>query len=179
MVADPSAAGDFFALADAQPELVQSAAMLRLAGRTLVDQKAEVVRLQNTLDEVKKEMQDHVEMMDTFIVNAHFEDTTLEQMKALTPGERVALDSLQGAMLELLDLLNDPELAEVEPDPGSVLFSPTAASPPAAAAPSLTSEKNPAALACSYLLATLDSVYCNSRCIKKAHKHKQIKRKSG
>ena len=91
--------------------------------------------MQNTLDEVKKELQDHVEMMDTFIVNAHFEDTTLEQMKALTPGERVALESLEGDMLELLDLLNDPELAEVEPDPGSVLFSPTAFSPPAAAAP--------------------------------------------
>jgi hypothetical protein len=84
MVADPSAAdalaSELFALADVQPELVQSAAMLRLAGRTLVDQKAEVVRLRNTLDEVKKELQDHVEMMDTFIVNAHFEDTTLEQM---------------------------------------------------------------------------------------------------
>jgi hypothetical protein len=80
-------------------------------------------------------------MMDTFIVNAHLENTTLEQMKALTSGERAALDSLQGTMLKLLDLLNDPELAKVEPDPGSVLFSPTAASPPAAAAPSLTSEK--------------------------------------
>jgi len=137
--------------------------MLQLAVRTLVDRKAEVVRLRNTLDQVKKELQDHAEMMDTFIVNAHLENTTLEQMKALTPGERVALDSLLGAMLELLDLLNDPELAEVEPDPGSVLFSPTAASPPAAAAPSLTSEKNPAALACSYLLATGDSVYCDSR----------------
>ena len=98
MVADPSTAdalaSELFALADAQPKLVQSAAMLRLAGRTLVDQKAEVVRLRNTLDEVKKMLQDHVEMMDTFIVNAHFEDTTLEQMKALTPGERVALESL-------------------------------------------------------------------------------------
>ena len=80
-------------------------------------------------------------MMDTFIVNAHLENTTLEQMKALIPGERVALELLQGVMLELLDFLNDPKLAEVEPDPGSVLFSPTAASPPAAAAPSLTSEK--------------------------------------
>jgi hypothetical protein len=80
-------------------------------------------------------------MMDTLIMNAHLENTTLEQMKALTPGERVALDSLQGAMLELLDSLNDPELAEVESDPGSLLFSPTAASPPAAAALSLTSQK--------------------------------------
>jgi hypothetical protein len=97
-VADPSTAdalaSELFALADAQPELVQSVAMLQLAGRTLEDQKAEVVRLRNTLDEVKKMLQDHVEMMDTFIVNAHFEDTTLEQMKALTPGERVALESL-------------------------------------------------------------------------------------
>ena len=98
MVADPSTAdalaSELFALADALPELVQSAAMLRLAGRTLVDQTKEVVRVRNTLNEVKKKLQDHVEMMDTFIVNAHFEDTTLEQIKALTPGERVALESL-------------------------------------------------------------------------------------
>ena len=79
MVADPSTAdalaSELFALADAHPELVQSVAMLQLAGRTLVDQKAEVVRLRNTLDQVKKELQDHAEMMDTFIVNAHLSKT--------------------------------------------------------------------------------------------------------
>jgi hypothetical protein len=46
-------------------------------------------------------------------------------------------------MLELLDVLNDPELAEVEPFPGSVLFFPTAASPPAAAAPPLAAAASP------------------------------------
>jgi hypothetical protein len=147
MVADPSIAdaltSELNALADAHPELMESVAMLQLAGRTLLDQKAEVVRLRNTLDEVKKELQDNVEMMGTFIVNAHLEDTTLEQMGALTPGERIALASLQGVMLELLDSLNDPELAEVEPDPGSVLFSPTAATPPAAAAPPLAAAASP------------------------------------
>jgi hypothetical protein len=58
MVADPSTADalatENFALAAARPELVQSAAMLQLAGRTLVDQKAEVARLRNTTDQVKR-----------------------------------------------------------------------------------------------------------------------------
>ena len=57
MVASPTTADalatEHFALADAHPELVLSAGMFQVAGRTLVDQKAEVVRLRNTLGQVK------------------------------------------------------------------------------------------------------------------------------
>jgi hypothetical protein len=72
LVGDPVLANalseELNALADAHPELGESgAALLRLAGRTLVEQKAEVVRLKSTLTYVKASLAEHAVKIDAFI----------------------------------------------------------------------------------------------------------------
>jgi hypothetical protein len=137
LVGDPVLANalseELNALADAHPELGESgAALLRLAGRTLVEQKAEVVRLQSTLAYVKASLAEHAKKIDAFIAAEPLQDDGEgSAAEALTMEERETLTLLQGVMLELLGSLDDPCLVEVERNPDAVLILPP--DPPAAA----------------------------------------------
>ena len=93
LVAYPSMAGDLavelFALANAHPELKQSAAIFMASRAHPRGPEEGVARLRGTLDRVKMELREHVDKMNYYNVTSHH-DSHLKQTKASTPGEFLA-----------------------------------------------------------------------------------------
>ena len=74
LVVDPAVASqlslELEALANAHPELVESAALLRLAGRAIDKQRAEVIELRGTLSSVKASLALHIRKMEDYMCAA-------------------------------------------------------------------------------------------------------------
>ena len=74
LVVDPAVASqlslELEALANAHPELVESATLLRLAGRTIDKQRADVVELRGMFSSVKASLALHIRKMEDYMCAA-------------------------------------------------------------------------------------------------------------